>query len=897
MKKENTMKILFVEDLPTDVEIAKRTLSKEGILFSSVVVETENDFINSLEKFIPDIIISDYSMPQFDGMRALKLSLKINPDTPFIILTGSMNEEVAVECMKAGATDYLIKDYIARLPFAVKEAIEQKKLRLEKKKVEEALHNSEARYRKLFEIEPECVKILSKGSILKDMNPAGLAMIDADSLEQVVGKSLIEIIDPEYQEAFNGLVQTVFQGKSGLLNFKITGLKGTKRWLETHAVPMMDEGGNIHSLLSVTRDITERKAAEQALHESEERFRSLYENATIGLYRTNPEGSILLANPALVKMLGYKSFDELSKRDLSKEGFEPNYPRTMFIDLIEKQGELKGLEATWKHSDGRTIFVRESAKAIRDSNGNTLYYDGTVEDITERKKAEQILQKLEMAIRNSHEVIFITDKEGIITYINPEFTKMYGYTSDEVIGKSTPRILKSGLLTNEQNKKLWDTILKKQKISTVSYKNKCKDGSFIDIEGSIDPILDESDDIIGFLAIQRDITQRKIFEKELIEAKEKAESSNKLKDAFIANMSHEIRTPLNGILGLSSIIKSMYAEHIKEEDEPLFAGIDHSSKRIIRTVDMILNYSRVQTGEFPINPMQIDLSEISKNLVREFANTADRKLISLSFENRCNGAATILADEYCITHSISNLIDNAIKYTDNGFVKVILYKGNADEILLSIKDSGIGISEEYLNHVFEPYQQEQIGYGRAYEGVGLGLSMVKKFLNLNSAEIFVESEKEKGSSFTINFGRGLQTLTQYQTERKADKIPVVPNAKNKPLVLLVEDDVFNQTAIKIFIQSRYDTIITDSSEGAMELMKKNKVDLVLMDISIKGSMNGLELTKEFKATIEYSSIPIIAITAHAFERDRNNAFEAGCDAYLSKPFTKSLLLETIAKHV
>lgn len=171
------------------------------------------------------------------------------------------------------------------------------------------------------------------------------------------------------------------------------------------------------------------------------------------------------------------------------------------------------------------------------------------------------------------------------------------------------------------------------------------------------------------------------------------------------------------------------------------------------------------------------------------------------------------------------------------------------------------------------------------------------FLEVNKAEISVTSEKEKCSTFTINFGKALPTSAKEIFEKKTDKKITGQGTRNKPLVLLVEDDVFNQQVIKIFIEKGCNTMITDSSEGALDVMKNNRVDLILMDISIKGNKNGLELTKDFKASKEYSHIPVIAITAHAFESDKHNALQAGCDDYLSKPFSKSLLLETIGKFV
>ena len=260
------IRILIVEDLPTDAELAEREIKK--VLGSCLFrrVETRSDYLAALEEFQPDLIVSDYRMPHFDGLTALKLVLERNPLTPFIILTGAINEDTAVECMKAGAADYVIKEHIKRLGQAVIHALEEKQVR------------------------------------------------------------------------------------------------------------------------------QKRHCAEKALRESEERFRSLYENATIGLYRTTPAGQILMANPAAVQMLGFNSFDELARRNLEREGFDA-VPRSRFRHKVERDGIVTGLESTWLRKDGSTIFVRESARAVQDENGQVLYYDGTFEDITERKELEEQLRQ------------------------------------------------------------------------------------------------------------------------------------------------------------------------------------------------------------------------------------------------------------------------------------------------------------------------------------------------------------------------------------------------------------------------------------------------------------------------------------------------------------------------
>ncbi len=274
------IRILIAEDFPADVEFAEREIKKALKSCTFHQVETREDYEAALREFQPDLIISDYRMPRFDGLAALELAQEFLPDTPVIILTSAMNEDTAVECMKKGASDYVIKEHIKRLGQAVIHTLEEKQL------------------------------------------------------------------------------------------------------------------------------LKERRRAEEALRESEERFRSLYENATIGIYRTTPDGRILMANPAAVRMLGFTSFEELARRNLDSLGFAPSYARGEFLKQLERDRIITGLESAWVRKDGSTIFVRESARVVCDGNNTVLYYDGTFEDITDRKQAEEqlrtSLKEKEVLLKETH---------------------------------------------------------------------------------------------------------------------------------------------------------------------------------------------------------------------------------------------------------------------------------------------------------------------------------------------------------------------------------------------------------------------------------------------------------------------------------------------------------------
>ena len=773
-----------------------------------------------------------------------------------------------------------------------------------RKEIEKSLRESEEKFRSLVENISDVFYISNQQGKFLYCSP-NFFSISGYSPQDIYGNSFIRVVAPidRRQVVDYYLEQTAKGSLDSKIEFRFIQKDRSIIWVEQNTRIVRDSNGKVVQLRNVARNITERKRTEEALKESEERFRSLYRNAIVGIYRTTPDGKILMANPALVSMLGYTSFEELKKRDLKKEGFEQSYSRELFIEPIEKYGEIRGVEFLWKRKDGKEIWVSESARAIRNSKGETLYYEGTIENITERKQAEEALQRSEEKYRSIFESaivgIYQTTTEGRYLSANPTHARILGYESPEDLMECVSDLNRSFYVEPGRREEFTRLTQEQGAVNNFESQVYRKDGSIIWISETARSIRNVNNQLVGFEGVTINISEQKQAEQDLIQAKELAEKSNKLKDAFIANISHEIRTPLNGILGMTNLIKESLAQFASKDDVDCFNAIDSSSKRIVRTTDMILNFSRLQVGEFSVSKGLLKLPLIINNLMSEYKSTAVTNSLELTFENKCEDG-NLMADTYCISHAISNLIDNALKYTHKGYVKVILYKDANGFLKVDVKDSGIGIDEEYLKHLFEPYTQEVIGYSRPYEGIGLGLSLVKKYLDLNNASISAVSKKGEGTTFTIHFAQGvnsklekvIETSQKYPTKKVTLKHQ--HSEDGKPLILIVEDNEINQNALRLILSKKYNSVVVPSASEALEALKTNPIELILMDISIQGDMNGLELTTLIKKTPEYSSIPVIAVTAHAFLTDRQNSLDAGCDEYISKPFELKELFEKIS---
>jgi PAS domain S-box-containing protein len=498
---------------------------------------------------------------------------------------------------------------------------------------------------------------------------------------------------------------------------------------------------------------------EKKLKESEKKLSITLQSIGDGVIATNENGLITLMNRTAEKMCGW-TFNEAKGLNLKKvfnikSAINQN-PINNPLEEVLRTGKFVELanHTILISREGTERHISDSAAPICDDSGEiqgvVLVFSDVTESYTNRELLKQSEKMLHLIIDIIPDRIFVKDIEGKYILNNISHLMSLGLNNQvDAVGKTD-----YNFLSNEAAE-----INEAEDKNVIENQIPLIDNCLHEInENNLEtwrlvsklPFKTNDGKIMGTVGISKDITERKKLELGLMEAKEKAEAASELKDAFIANISHEIRTPLNGVLGMTSVIKDVFSKYITPIEEEFFIGIDRSTKRIIRTVDMILNFSRLQVGEFKFEPQKIDLNDILFELYEEYNLVAKHKGLVFTFENKI-GKVLIQTDTYCFNQVFSNLLDNAVKYTETGSIEIVIYKNIEDNINIDVRDTGIGISEEYLDQIFNPYSQEEVGYTRTYDGVGLGLSLVKKFLSLLGADISVRSKKGVGTTFTITF--------------------------------------------------------------------------------------------------------------------------------------------------
>lgn len=888
------LKVLYVEWNKPDIEFTARHMQKYAPHIQIKNVSTAAEALILLqdtneENCLFDVLLMDYRLPGLNAMDVIKIIRQEKKlSIPIVLVTGHGNEEIAVQALKLGANEYLVKreNYLFRLPSLLTNAFQHTEL----EKQQAALRESESKYRLLAENAGDVIFIFDMDLNYVYVSPA-VKTLRGFEVEEAQKQTLAEVLTPDSfklaQQVFIKLIpekgkEINLQSDFHVLELEMLKKDGSTVWTEVKVSLLKDENNIPVGIQGVTRDISKRKAAEEELLKSRAEYRNFFEEDLTGDFISTVQGKLLNCNPAYIKILGFKTLEEALNTNLNKIHHKAE-DRKLMLEKLRTEKRLISYEHELVRTDGKIINAIANIIGGFNQKGELETLQGYIIDDTKRKKATDELRKLSRAIEQSPVSVIITNLDGDIEYTNPIFTEITGYTFDEIKGKN-PRILNSGNTPFEDYTKLWDTI-KNGNVWIGEFLNKKKDGTLFWESASISPVKNENGVTTHYLAVKEEITKQKRTLEELVSAKEHAEESDRLKTAFLHNISHEIRTPMNAIVGFSELNND---PDLPLENRKQYSNIIvQSSNQLLSIITDIMSIATIEAGQEKLVEKEINLNSILKLQHEQLLLKAREKNIVLKTgpaisENFCK----IMADETKLLQVISNLVDNAIKFTNQGSVSFGA-KVSENKVEFYVEDTGIGVDSEMHEKIFKRFRQVETSASRRYGGSGLGLAISKAYVELMGGQIWIESEVGKGSvfRFTIPYKKALNNSFSETIPENNLKIETTLSKT----ILVVEDEEFNFMLLDVILSGfNFDIIKAINGLQAVEICKSNKnIDLILMDLKMP-IMNGYEATKQIRTFLP--DVPIIAQTAYTTEADRNNALECGCNDFISKPIQKKLLI-------
>ena len=465
-----------------------------------------------------------------------------------------------------------------------------------------------------------------------------------------------------------------------------------------------------------------------------------------GFWLTDVKGRILEANDAYCSLIGYSREELLTMSVLDLRAEEKPEDTTRHIQRIIESGSDR-FESKHRGKDGRIVDLEVSVNYL-DVEGGRLF--AFLRDITERKKNQMMLEKLAVAVRQTADIVVITDKDGKIEYVNPAFEAHTGYKAEEVIGQ-TPRILNSGKQDQSFYERLWQTILSGEVFRGILV-NKKKDGRLYYSEKTITPIKDEHGVITNFVSNDKDITLRKLAEEELQRLNNELWELDRQKNEFINMASHELRTPLAITKeGVSQLAEGMCGEVSPGQRRFLDISL-RNINRLVRVVDNIFDISEVEFQKPAPKKELLDIAELTRGVIIDFIPQARAKGLEIK-EDFAREKIMLYAEKRRIRQVLINLVSNAVKFSEKGCIEIKI-EDKDDEVEFSVKDGGKGIAEENLPKVFDKFQQFDRDFGPGERGAGLGLAIAKGLIELHKGKIWVESRLGEGSKFTFSLPKG-----------------------------------------------------------------------------------------------------------------------------------------------
>ena len=652
-------------------------------------------------------------------------------------------------------------------------------------------------------------------------------------------------------------------------------------------------------------------AKNEQIRQHELQYHAVIEASKDGFLVVDMQGSILEANNAYSCLSGYSIEELLGKNicDLEAQMAPDEVAAVLQGIAIQGHARFETLHKTWS---GLIWPAEVSVSFIAGPDGGRCY--SFLQDITRRKQDEAQLRKLSQAVEQSPSSNIICDTSGVIEYVNEAFTAITGYPEQESLGRKAG-FIKSGETSPETYAELWQT-LRNGQVWQGEFINRRKNGEIYDDFSIISPLRQADGQITHYISIQKDITQKKLIEKELdlhrrdlealvqtrtrelIEAKMQAETANQAKSDFLANISHEIRTPMNAIIGFNALC---LRTGVNEKQKDYLTKIGSAAQSLLHLINGVLDHSKIEAGQMLLESIPLSVEQIVANTRNLLETQAAEKGLKIYAGIASDiSRFPLLGDPLRLKQVLLNLCSNAIKFSSRGEIqircKLELFSSTSVTLLFSVQDSGIGISAEQIDILFQPFTQADTSTTRRFGGTGLGLSICRGLVENMGGRIWVESKINTGSTFffTAQLGVG--------TGNEAAPVPLASLEQEMlrlrgARVLLVEDNAFNQQVLsEILAESGLVVDIAKNGLEAIRQLDMQRYDAVLMDIQMP-VMDGCTACQLIRQNPLFKVVPIIALTANVSQSEKLRCEQAGMNDHLAKPIDPELLFASLLRWI
>ncbi len=763
----------------------------------------------------------------------------------------------------------------------------------ERKKTEEEIRFQKAFFESLIENSPEAIAIMDSGGGIKRIN-SEFTRLFGHCADEAVGQDINALVVPlDRMEEARGVDRIASGGKSYRMETVRRRKDGSLVGVSLMGAPIIMDG-DIVDQFAIYHDITERKKAEEEIRFQKAFFESLIESSPEAIAITGTDGDIKRINSEFTKLFGYTAKEAVGQKLNALVAPPDRLEEAVGVDRSAASGKIYGIDTMRKRKDGSLVNVSLLGSPII-MDGDIVDIFAIYRDITERKRSEEELKERENQLRqlvqNSPVAMAVIAKDGKITMLNQRFNEVLGYSMkdiqhiDDWFHLAHPDKENRDRVISEWNRQ--KIIFDRAERGPMEALVTCKDGSRRYIEFFLEFLGDM--DVIALF----DYTERKQAQEQLEIARQAADEANRAKGEFLANMSHEIRTPINAIMGMTHLALQT---DLSSKQKDYLNKIKISANSLMGIINDILDFSKIEAGKLEIESADFSLDEVMHNLAAVvIMKSQEKENLEILFDIAQNVPRFLKGDPLRLGQVLINLAYNAVKFTEAGEIVIStrLVKEEKEQIFLefSVSDTGIGLTHEQIDTLFEAFTQADTSTTRKYGGTGLGLTICKSLVEKMGGEIRVESKPGQGSNFffTASFGRSTQN------EKKVLK----PSPELKGLrVLVVDDNATARQILKGLLESlSFKVSLASSGEkGLKELEKASKdhpYELVLMDLKMPG-MNGLEVSRQIKNHPGLAKIPtIIMVTASGREEIMRQADQVGVAGFLVKPVSASVLFDTI----